>query len=435
MLGKTQVIEYGKPDVSNSRWCKEGLVFQVVNGLDKLKKVFSKGDEDYWYYSQLQLNEVPIIQGYFPVCPTCYGMLATGYGIENVSCDELASIRATLNQNYSDIHAAFSSLKPILQLLGDGFYMLADVALSPTDGHHFFYNVPNELTENSAVCDAFYNSDFLTVTDGFPAFMYPTQSSRSIDEKQVEEYREQLKHGAEIRGLAYHEKGFVCALLDGHHKAIAAAKLGQKLKCLTIIPANGCTFEDSKLPFQHKKVKTFSFAGVPIHSKSTLRYDELFPVHGSCTPITIEHYELTDCRFSPMEKPAVRTYHSVEHISYLDAAGINDSEITDEEINSWISLADEDCRIKLKYLLEYRALSDYESAYHLAETIIQSGCRNMPYMEAWRTLLQKKDEHTEQMAIAYLVEHTSQDECWDIVTSYWDADIQKNNGTTDGTTV
>lgn len=423
MPDKTQVTEYGIPDISKSRWCNEGLVFQVVDGLDRLKKVVGKEDENDCYYSQLQLNGVPIVQGYFPVCPTCCGMLATGYGIENIRCDELASIRATLNQNYSDIHAAFSSLKPVLQLLSDGLYMLADVALSPTDGHHFFYNVPNQLTKNSAVSDEFYNSDFLTASDGFPAFMYPTQSSGSIDEKQVEEYRDRLKHGAEIRGLAYYEKGFVCALLDGHHKAIAAAQLGQKLKCLTIIPVNSCTFEESKLPFRQKIVETFCFAGVPIHSKAKHSYEELFPPHGKYAPVKIKHYELTDERFAPMEESAVRTYHSVEHISSLNAAGIVDSEISDEEINSWISLADEDGTVRLKYILEYRALSDYESAYHIAEAIIQSGCRNMPYREAWRTLLQKKDKHTEQMAVAYLVEHTPQDECWDIVTSYWDSDI------------
>lgn len=423
MFLQPRVIKYGMPDISKSRWCKEGLVFQVVNGLDKLKEISSKEDEDYCYYSQLQLNDFPIVQGYFPVCPTCYGMLATGYGIENIKCDELDSIRATLNQNYSDIHSAFSSLKPILQLLSDGFYMLADVELSPTDGHHFFYNVPNEMAENSALCDEFYNSDFLTVTDGFPAFIYPTQSSRSINEKRVEEYRKALAQGAEIRGLAYYEKGFVCALLDGHHKAIAAAQLGQKLKCLTIIQVDGFCFEDSILPLQNKKVKSFSFAGVSINSKSKLTYEELFPLRGKFAPIKIEHYDLTDDRFAPMEKSAVRMYHSVEHISSLDAADINDAEITDEEINSWIRIADEDSRVKLKYLLEYRSLSDYESAYHIAETIIQSGSRNMPYMEAWRTLLQKKDKHTEEMAVAYLVEYTPQDECWDIVNSYWDSGI------------
>lgn len=423
MFRQSRVIEYGMPDIGKSRWCKEGLVFQVVNGLDKLKNVFGEDDEDYCCFGQLRLNDIPIVQGYFPACPTCYGMLATGYGIENIKCEELASIRGTLNQNYSGIQAAFVSLQPILQLLSDGFYMLADVALSPTDGHHFFYNVPNELTENSAACNEFYNADYSTVTEGFPAFMYPTQSSKSIDDKRVEDYRKALEQGAEIRGLAYYERGFICALLDGHHKAIAAAQLGQKLKCLTIIRVDGCTLEDSKLPFRNKKVKNFSFAGVQIDSKAKLTYEELFPQHRKCTPIKIEHYELTDNRFASMDKSVSRMYHSVEHICSLDAAGINSSEITDEEINSWISLADEDSRVKLKYLLEYRALSDYESAYHIAEAIIQSGCRNMPYTEAWRTLLQKKDEHTEQMAITYLVEHTPQDECWDIVTSYWDSDI------------
>ncbi len=121
-----------------------------------------------------------------------------------------------------------------------------------------------------------------------------------------------------------------------------------------------------------------------------------------------------------MEKSVSGMYHSVEHISSLNAAGINDSEVTDEDINRWISLADEDSRVKLEYLLEYRAISDYESAYHIAETVIHSGCRNMPYREAWRVLLQKKDEHTEEMAIEYLSYHMPQDECWDLVTDYWD---------------
>lgn len=32
------------------------------------------------------------------------------------------------------------------------------------------------------------------------------------------------------RGLAYYEEGFICALLDGHHKACAASVLGKMLK-------------------------------------------------------------------------------------------------------------------------------------------------------------------------------------------------------------
>ena len=426
MFSKTQVIEYGIPDISGSRWCKEGLVFQVIDGLGRVKHVCSKYDKDYWYYSQLRLNDIPIVQGYYPSCPTCYGMLATGYGIENVKCDELDAIRETLNQNYSGIKVAFSSLMPLLKLLNDGMYMLADVELAPTDGHHFFYNVPNDLTENSAACEEFYNPDYLSVTDGFPAFMYPTQSAKTIDDERVEEYKEKLKQGKELRGLAYREQGFVCALLDGHHKAIAAAQLGIKLKCLTIVPVDGCELENCRLygelPHNQRTVNAFIFSGARIAAKPGCIYKDVFPSIRQESPICIERYRLTDKRFASMETSAVRAYNSVEHISFLDAAGIVDADITDEDIIQWISCPDDDGRTKLKYLLEYRALTDPDSAYCIAEAVIQSGNRNMPYREAWRALLQKKDHHTEEMAIEYIVDHTPQDECWDLVTAYWDSE-------------
>ena len=421
MFQKTKVIEYARPDVTGFEWCKEGLVFKVVNGLDKLKHVRGASNENYYYDQQLTLNDVPLVQGHFPACPTCYGMLATGYGIEKVKSDELDAVRESLNQNYLGIDSAFSALIPLLKLLSDGIYMLADVELAPTDGHKFFYNVANEMTENSALCDQFYNSDFLAVTDGFPAFMYPTQSSSSINDERVDGYRNRLKQGGEIRGLAYYEKGFVCALLDGHHKAIAAAQLGKKLRCLTIIPLDSCLFEESKLPYRKRRVKTFLFAGVPVDAKLAGTAEEFFPKFTEREQLLIGHYELTNKRFASMEKAALKLYHSVENISNLDVAGIDDAAITDADINRWISLADDGGTVRLKYLLEYRAVSDYESAYHIAEIVINSRCRNMPYREAWEILLQKKDKHTEDMVIEYLVQHTSQDECWDLVTSYWDS--------------
>lgn len=67
-------------------------------------------------------------------------------------------------------------------------------------------------------------------------------------------------------------------------------------------------------------------------------------------------------------------------------------------------------------------MSNPDSAYNIAEEIIRSGNRNMPYKEAWRALLQKKDPHTEEMAIEYIIDHTPQDECWDLVTAYWDSE-------------
>ena len=52
-------------------------------------------------------------------------------------------------------------------------------------------------------------------------------------------YEEVLRSGGAPRAIAYHEHGFISALLDGHHKATAAARLGRTVNCLTIIPYSG----------------------------------------------------------------------------------------------------------------------------------------------------------------------------------------------------
>lgn len=413
MLKKTRIIECGKPDTGGSVWCREGLVFRVVNGLGRLCHVCGPDDKDDYYRCQLRLDDVPLVQGYYAVCPTCYGMLATGYGIENVKCEELDGIRETLNQNYTGISTAFSDLSPLLKLLPDGYYMLADVELAPTDGHRFFYNVPNDLSTYSAACDTYYNNELLSCLDSFPAFLFPTQSSASIDEARVDEYRKALQNGAEIRGLAYHEKGFLCALLDGHHKAIAAAQLGIKLKCLVIIPADGHVL-------QNREVVAIRFSG--IHFAYTPKWTEKSEHLKTCLT-RLPKYEsckLTDNRFESMDNALRVAYPTVEDLSWMDAVAVTDKEITDELVNQWMETPDASGSINLKYLLEYRSRVDYERAYALAETIIHSRNRQLPHREAWRILLQRRYDHTEELATSYLVEHEPQDDCWDLVTSFWE---------------
>ena len=85
MKDYSKIIELDKPDIKNWFWCKEALAFEVRNGLSKLKHVCTS-IKDGKYYRQLLLNDHPIMQGYYPECPTCYGLLKTGYGIENIKC-------------------------------------------------------------------------------------------------------------------------------------------------------------------------------------------------------------------------------------------------------------------------------------------------------------------------------------------------------------
>lgn len=234
-------------NVDDIEWCDEAVLICVKNGKGTLTHRISEEDEDYSFYSQLLLGDKPIIQGKYPICPTCAGMLATGYGIENIHSNELTKVRECINSEYKGIINAVENIKPLLGLLNDGYYVLADAKLYPSDGQgNFFYSVPNELTYNEATCSQYYDSDFYCSADGFPAFIYPTQSGEMIQEQRVEEYIRIMKTSNNPpRGLAYCEAGFVCALLDGHHKACAASVLGKTLNCLTIIPPDSFCFADA----------------------------------------------------------------------------------------------------------------------------------------------------------------------------------------------
>lgn len=72
----SKIIKLDRPDIEDWFWSKEALAFEVVNGLSKLKHVCSSM-RDGKYYRQLQFNDLPIIQGCYPECPTCYGLLKT----------------------------------------------------------------------------------------------------------------------------------------------------------------------------------------------------------------------------------------------------------------------------------------------------------------------------------------------------------------------
>ena len=64
---------------------------------------------------------------------------------------------------------AAESIKTLLGLLNDGYYILADVKLYPSEGQGaFFYSVPNELTYNEVSCSEYYDSDFLCSIEGYP---------------------------------------------------------------------------------------------------------------------------------------------------------------------------------------------------------------------------------------------------------------------------
>ncbi|MGN0695245.1 MAG: hypothetical protein ACI4J5_00610, partial [Oscillospiraceae bacterium] len=124
---KCSIDIIGEVDVSDMERYSSAVLISVRNGKGALThRRGPEDDKNYSFNSQLMLNGKPIMQSRYPICGTCKGMLAAGYGTENIDCPELDEIRRRINDDFVDIKTSAGILKPLLGLLEDGFYLLAD---------------------------------------------------------------------------------------------------------------------------------------------------------------------------------------------------------------------------------------------------------------------------------------------------------------------
>lgn len=130
--------------------------------------------------------------------------------------------------------------KPLFQLLGllnSGYYTVWDTSLYPTDGNgHLFWKVPNEMVPLPGTCEYYYGD--CEYADPHPYFMVGTQPRENYNAERVAYYRGHP--GA--RAIAYFMEGYMTALLDGHHKAFAAALEHEKVNALVITPEYATRF-------------------------------------------------------------------------------------------------------------------------------------------------------------------------------------------------
>ena len=411
-------------DVSEYKWCNSAVMFRVRNGLGTIK--CKSGDEnykDYSFYSHLLLNDKPILQRYQLICQTCAGMLATGYGIENIDCPELKAVRECLNSDYIDIKTSAEMLKPLLNLLEDGYYLLADVPHFPTDdNNNFFWSVPNKMTYKKGTCTTYYNHDNYAVIEGFPQYLYPTQSAEVCNQKCVDEYVEILKDNPNPpRALAYWEDSFISALLDGHHKATASAILGQKVNCLTIMKVTSDIIEKGyRFDGNNTVISKIRFSEIEVPVPAGSLSGEYMPITKRVSKdIEIIEYNLTGRKFPQAEKNAKAYYPDIETLMDLYTCDIEYENLTDELIDSWISESSFDNCVRLKCAVIYLMENNKDMAYRTAVKIVsKSDYLDLPFETAWTVLTHFRDEKTEQLMIKHIVEYGK--DSLDVVTSYWD---------------
>ena len=184
----------------------------------------------------MTLNGIPLMEMHPSYCPTCCGLLATGYGLDNAKCNELTKISDKINSGFTAVEDLLETIKPLIGLFEDGVYLIRDTKTFPVDGDgHFFWAVPDERTYFNAYTDAYYITDLMQLCELKGVFLYPTQSRNRYDESRVKHYMDLFGSGTEKpRAIAYNAMGGMSALLDGHHKACAAARLHAPLDTIVI---------------------------------------------------------------------------------------------------------------------------------------------------------------------------------------------------------
>ena len=417
-------------DTSDKWWCDSAVLFSVKNGKNTICELSGQEDDDYEYNLQMRMDGVPLVQGHFPCCPTCKGMLAAGYGIENVDSPEFEAARNCMNSAFISVWDSAEKIKPLLGLLGDGLYALADVLCFPSDGDgHFFYDVSSELRYYDAACYGYYCNWDYSCSDHFPLFLYPTQSASLINKERVEYYAQIMRTEKNPpRALAYHLYGFMNVLLDGHHKACAAASLGKVIRCLTIIPCDGSEIDMSTVvrgvnyKVSNPGIKTLSFAGLKTDAEKGTRYLDIYREDNRGAEVEIKHYPVTDAKihYGP------DTYPTIRDLAALFNAGEKIKRLLpdfDPEVISGLTYDDTDETDRfLEAIIHFLAAIDQDSAYKAACSIVKKGdgfMRHRRVKASLLFLLNYRDEETEQIFVDFYLAHEEHDENWNIANSYW----------------
>ena len=397
-----------------------------VNGKGKLTVETGTSEAPNWEApAKIKLNDIPLIQMKIPDCPTCSSLLATGYGIENANCKELLEIQEKINSDYINLETSINNMKPLLTLLESGFYLIADAICYPTDGENFFWNVPNNLTENLTTAPAYLGEG--TYVFNQPVYLYPTQTTDSYNKDRVEYYVEKFKNSADNkpRAIVYNFKDFINFIVDGHHKACASTILKEPVSCILIIPAK--IYED------YYKNTCLNFSGIIVDYKDIPKEYTQYIKKEKFSP-SQEKIEINDGIVNNREWEKEYINSAKHYLSLLDYANVidimhdNEIEVNDIFIRNCLENFDKDSQIKMKKLLYLLEFTDIEKAQEIAlkyarKTLREEEIDKELKQLVYRILLSaKNNEEVEKIFIDYLVYYSEnkEDPILKIINLYWE---------------
>jgi len=397
-----------------------------VNGKGKLTVETGKSRHPDWEApSKIKLNDVPLIQAKIPDCSTCSSLLATGYGIENANCKELLEIQEKINSDYINLETSINNMKPLLTLLESGFYLIADAICYPTDGENFFWNVPNNLTENLTTAPAYLGEG--TYVFNQPVYLYPTQTTNSYNKDRVDYYIEKFKNSTynKPRAIVYNFEEFINFIIDGHHKACASTLLKEPVSCILIIP--GKIYEDYyKNTYLNFSRILIDYKNIPKEYTQYIKKEKFSPSQ--------EKIEINDGIVNNREWEKEYINSAKHYLSLLDYSNIidimqdNEIEVNDIFIKNCLENFDKDSQVKMKKLLYLLKFTDIKKAQEIALKYAKKTLREEEIDKELKKLIYKillnvkNNEEVENIFIDYIVYYSDnkEDPVLNIINSYWE---------------
>ena len=409
-----------KVDTSEIINIKDSRVI-YINGAGKLKTFFSDG----YYPAKIRLNGIPLVRINSPYCPTSNSLLATGYGIENANCQELMEIQKEINADFISLENSIKTMEPLLKLFETGFYLIAEAECYPTDGNgNFFWNVPNKLTDSPATGLAYLRDTDTYCVFNQPVYLYPTQTTDCYNEERVKYYIDKFNNedNNEPRAIVYNFGGFINFVIDGHHKACAAALLGKPLKCLLIIKGEYSRNygEDNQiyLKFLNSEIKK---EDIPIKYQPFLK--EKKKNWGS---IIINEGTVNKRKWEDKYINSAKKYPSLlEYATKVDDLIYENIEISDELINYCLINFDKDSQIKARKIFRNLEILDVEKAKDFAVQYARASLKqkisNDLKLVIYNFLVNMKNNmEVEQIFIDYIVYNEDKDDpVLELINSYW----------------
>ena len=397
-----------------------------VNGKGKLTVEIGKTEPNIWQApSKIKLNDIPLIQSKVSDIPTWCNLLATGYGIENANCKELLEIQEKINSDYINLETSINNMKPLLTLLESGFYLIADAICYPTDGENFFWNVPNNLTENLTTAPAYLGEG--TYVFNQPVYLYPTQTTNSYNKDRVDYYIKKFKNSADNkpRAIVYNFEEFINFIIDGHHKACASTILKEPVSCILIIP--------DRIYKNYYKNICLNFSGILVDYKDIpkeyTQYIKKEKFSPSQEKIEIKDGIVNNREWEKEYINSAKCYLSLlDYVNVIDIMQDNEIEINDIFIKSCLENFDKDSQVKIKKLLYLLKFTDIKKAQEIALKYAKKTLREEEIDKELKQLIYKillnvkNNEEVEKVFIDYIVYYSDnkEDPVLNIINSYWE---------------